>query len=172
MAYTTPPQVSFASAPGVTDDSSKGFGVGSLWIDTSPATPVAYACLNASVGAALWRRVGGVTNHTGLSNLSWALSGHDGTQNGVAAFNGANVAAIYAPTTDGSVLAFSGGILQWTSPPQPSVAVGERTYDVLYQTGAGVSGVPSATTTSNYVFASELGGVTGSNSTSATGTVV
>lgn len=174
MAYIVPVQVSFASAPSVTDDASKGFGVGSIWVDTSPATPVPYACLDASVGTAVWRRVGGVTTHTGLSNLSWALSGHGGTQNGVAAFNGSNVATLYTPVTDGSVLAFSGGVLQWTSPPQPSVAIGERTYDVQFQTSAPDIGVDSFTTTSTYSFITLVapGSVTGLDTTSATGTVV
>jgi hypothetical protein len=170
MSFTNSPQVSRSGAPTATDDSSQGFLPGDLWVDTSPVTPVAYSCLDASVGAAVWRRAGGVTNHTGLSNLSWALSGHDGTQYGVAAFNASNVAAIYAPVTDGSVLAFSGSVLAWTSPPQPSIAVGERTYDVFYQPAT--LGTDSGDVAAAYTFTSELNGVVGSDSTSVTGTVV
>lgn len=172
MAYIVPVQTSVAGAPGVNDDASKGFGIGSIWVDTSVSPPAPYACLNATVGAALWRQVGGVTAHTGLSNLSWALSGHDGTQNGVAAFSPSNVAAVYAPVSDGSVLAYSGGVLQWTAPPQPSIALGERTYDLLFLTAAATTGTNSLTATSAYPYISSLGSTTGTDSTSATGTVV
>jgi len=171
MSYINVPQVSRAGAPTATDDSSAGFVPGATWVDTSPVTPVAYSCLDASVGAAVWRRTGGVTTHTGLSNLSWALSGHDGTQYGVAAFNGSNVAAIYAPVTDGSVLAFSGSVLAWTSPPQPSIAVGERTYDVNYLTGVS-EGADTFTTISTYFYTSSIPAIKGLDSTSAAGTVV
>lgn len=155
------------------DDASKGFDIGSIWVDTSVSPPAPYACLDATVGAALWRQVGGVTAHTGLSNLSWALSGHDGTQNGVAAFSPSNVAAVYAPVSDGSVLAYSAGVLQWTSPPQPSIALGERTYDVQYLPSAPDVGVDSFSATSAYTYTLVgAAGTVGLDSTSAPGTVV
>src|SRR3972149_11852741 len=40
-------------APTVNDDSGDGYGVGHFWFDTPGGT--AYTCLNASVGAAIWR---------------------------------------------------------------------------------------------------------------------
>lgn len=174
MAYTTPVQVSFAAPPSLTDDADKGFGVGSLWIDTSVSPPAPYACLDATTGAALWRQFGGVSAHTGLSNLSWPLSGHDGAQNAVATFSAANVAALATPVTDGSVLAYSGGALVWTAPPQPSIAIGDRTYDVQFLANAPDIGMDSFVTTSEYSFITMVapGSVIGLDSTSATGTVV
>jgi len=41
------------SDPGSTDDSSKGYTVGSRWTNT--ATPKLFVCLDASVGAAVWK---------------------------------------------------------------------------------------------------------------------
>jgi hypothetical protein len=38
--------------PSVTDDSSQGYSVGSLWINTT--TDAAFTCVDASVGAAVW----------------------------------------------------------------------------------------------------------------------
>lgn len=43
------------AAPTVTDDSSEGYSVTSFWINTT--TKIAYICLNASVGAAVWKQV-------------------------------------------------------------------------------------------------------------------
>jgi len=42
-------------APAVTDDSGDGYAVGSRWIDVS--ADQAYVCLDASVGAAVWKQV-------------------------------------------------------------------------------------------------------------------
>lgn len=42
------------AAPAVTNDSGSGYGVGSLWVDTS--ADQAWICLDASVGAAVWNR--------------------------------------------------------------------------------------------------------------------
>jgi hypothetical protein len=38
---------------------------------------------------------GGVTDHTALTSLSWTLSGHTGTANRIAGFNGAGAAALF-----------------------------------------------------------------------------
>lgn len=174
MAYTVPVQVSLAATPGPTDDADKGFGVGSIWMDTSVSPPAPYACLDATVGAAVWRQFGGVSTHTGLSNLSWQFSGHDGAQNSVATFNASNVAALATPVSDGSVLAFSGGLLVWTAPPQPSATLGERTYDVQFLSSAPDIGMDTFVTTSDYSFITMVapGSVVGLDTTSATGTVV
>ncbi len=43
------------TAPGVTDDSSAGYSVGSLWIDT--VTAISYRCFSAAVGAAVWHQI-------------------------------------------------------------------------------------------------------------------
>jgi|SaaInlV_125m_DNA_1040241.scaffolds.fasta_scaffold00836_10 hypothetical protein len=44
-------------APTVNDDSSLGFGVGSLWIDAT--NDKAYNCVDATAGAAVWNEAGG-----------------------------------------------------------------------------------------------------------------
>lgn len=46
--------VSKGSAPTVDNDSTEGFYVGFRWIDTSTSTPTIYACVDTSVGAAIW----------------------------------------------------------------------------------------------------------------------
>jgi hypothetical protein len=43
------------TAPDENDDSSSGYSIGSKWNDT--ATPAVYECMNASVGAAVWRQL-------------------------------------------------------------------------------------------------------------------
>lgn len=53
MSYFPP--VSRAGIPTVSDDSTKGFFPGSLWIDTT--TNLVYSCVSAAVGAAVWKRV-------------------------------------------------------------------------------------------------------------------
>jgi len=44
-------------APGVTDDSASGYSVSSLWIDVT--ADKVYVCVDASVGAAVWKEVSG-----------------------------------------------------------------------------------------------------------------
>src|SRR3972149_6214057 len=54
IGHTHIPQNNYAAAaaPAVTDDSSKGFGAGSEWVDIT--NDKAYVCLDAAVGAAVW----------------------------------------------------------------------------------------------------------------------
>jgi len=52
--------------PSSTDDSSKGYDVGSLWVDT--ATLRAYLCSDATVGAAVWLQ-SNITQHSDLSGI-------------------------------------------------------------------------------------------------------
>lgn len=58
----------FASSvpPTVTDDSASGYSAGSFWIDIT--TGRTYQCLDATVGAALWRRLD-IVSHTELTNI-------------------------------------------------------------------------------------------------------
>jgi hypothetical protein len=51
-----------AVAPAITDDSSLGYSVGSIWIDT--ATSIAYRCFDATAGAAVWHAI----PHTDTAN--------------------------------------------------------------------------------------------------------
>lgn len=113
MSYKINPQVVKAAAPTVTDDSSKGFVVGSMWVDTAPNPDDVYICSSATVGAATWVKAGGVSAHPSLSTLGWSASGHTGTNNSVACFSGAGAALTAQATVDGTVLGFSGGVLQF-----------------------------------------------------------
>lgn len=115
MAYNTFPSVTRASAPGVANDSSQGFVVGSQWTDTSVAPRKIYLCTDASAGAAVWINAGGVTAHTGLTALGWSASGHTGTVTSVAAFDGAGAAQAVAATADSTVLSRVGGVLAWVA---------------------------------------------------------
>lgn len=113
MSYRLNPQVVRAGAPTASDDSSKGFVVGSVWVDTTPSPDAVYICSSATAGAATWVSAGGITAHPSLSTLDWASSGHTGTNNSVACFTGAGAALNVQATVDGTVLTFSGGILQF-----------------------------------------------------------
>lgn len=61
----SPSNYSASSAPTVNDDSNDGYTVGSFWVNTT--ADLAYICLDASVGAAVWRQV---TKNDPLSNYS------------------------------------------------------------------------------------------------------
>ena len=49
-------------APTVTDDSSAGYEVSSIWVDTT--ADIAYICLDASIGAAIWEATTALTQNT------------------------------------------------------------------------------------------------------------
>jgi hypothetical protein len=83
--------------PGVNDDESVHFDPGSLWVNEAAGS--AYLCLDATNGAAVWLSVGGGggggTNHAGLTSLGWTSSGHTGTADTLAGFDGAGLASVY-----------------------------------------------------------------------------
>jgi len=132
MSYTAFPSASFASAPGVNDDTTKGYVVGSQWTDTSVSPRRVYICTNAATGAAVWVNAGGVTAHTGLTTLGWSASGHTGTTNSVACFSGAGAALTAQATVDGTVLTFSGGVLQFLSMAAAIAFLDSKTLEVQY----------------------------------------
>ena len=144
MAYTTFPSVTRASAPGVANDSTQGFVVGSQWVDTSVAPRRIYLCADASVGAAVWLSAGGVSAHPSLSTLAWASSGHTGTTNSVACFSGAGAALTAQATVEGTVLTFSGGTLQFLAMAAAVAFLDSRTLEVQYAP-AGSDVIPAAT---------------------------
>lgn len=116
MSYTVSPQVTRAGAPGATDDATKGFAVGSMWVDTTPNPDVLYICTANTASAATWISAGGVTSHGALTNLGWTSSpGHTGTANSVACFSSTGTAQTAQATVDGTVLSFSGGVLQFVA---------------------------------------------------------
>lgn len=134
MAYTAFPSVTRAASPTATDDSSKGFVVGSQWVDTSVAPRKVYLCTDASLGAAAWVSAGGVTAHTALSSLGWSASGHTGTQNAVACFGPLGATQTVQATVDNTVLTYTGGVLTFSSIAS-SISVmanQDKTLDVEY----------------------------------------
>ena len=136
MSYALPPQSTKAGAPGVTDDSSKGFVLGSVIVDTSVTPRTAYVCTNAAVGAATWANAGGVSSHPSLSTLGWSASGHTGTTNSVACFNSSGVAQTAQATVDGTVLTFSGGTLQFLAMAAAVALTSARAVEIEYLSGA------------------------------------
>jgi hypothetical protein len=114
MSYKLPAQYTKAGAPGVNDDGTKGYVLGSVIIDTSVSPRVAYYCTDTSTGAAAWIRSGGTSpSHPSLSTLGWSASGHTGPAGNptVAAFNNAGNAQTIPATTDGQYLQRIGGAL-------------------------------------------------------------
>jgi hypothetical protein len=115
MSYKLNPQVTRAGAPGVSDDSTQGFVIGSAWVDTTPVPDVLYVCTSSAAGAATWVQVSTVSAHTALTDLGWSASGHTGTVTSVAAFDGTGAAQSVAATEDGTVLSRVGGALAWVT---------------------------------------------------------
>ncbi len=114
MSYVLPPQSTKAGAPGVADDITKGFVIGSAIINTAVAPRAVYICADNSAGAAVWVNAGGVTAHTGLTTLGWSAAGHTGTDNSVACFGAGGASQTVQATVEGSVLGFIGGVLTFT----------------------------------------------------------
>ena len=56
-----------------------------------------------------------VPAHSALSSLGWTSSGHTGTAQSVAVFNGGGAAAVSTPSADGQVLSRQGGALVWVT---------------------------------------------------------
>jgi hypothetical protein len=114
MSYTLPPAVLKAGAPTSSDDSTKGFIVGSSIIDTSVSPRTVYFCTNPAVGAAVWAATSATTNHSLLtSGLGWSESGHTGQLTSIAGFDGSGDAQTIQSTEDGQVLTRVGGVLQF-----------------------------------------------------------
>ena len=132
MSYALNPQVIRAAAPGAANDNTQGFVVGSIWVDSTPAIDQAYICTSAATGAATWVSAGGVTAHTGLSSLGWSASGHNGTTNSVACFNGAGAALNVQATAEGSVLTYTGGVLTFAVFSATVSYISDRAFDIAY----------------------------------------
>lgn len=144
MSYRLPPQVVRASAPTATDDASKGFVVGSAWVDTSATPDALYLCTSAATGAATWVNAGGVTSHPSLTTLGWSAAGHTGTSNSVACFGGAGAAQTVQATAEGSVLTFTGGVLTFAVFAASVAYLSARTYEINYFSGS-LDAAPVAT---------------------------
>ena len=132
MSFQTFPSNIVAAAPGINDDNTKGYVVGSQWTDTSVSPRKLYICSNAATGAATWISAGGVTAHPSLSTLGWSSSGHTGTTNSVACFSNAGAALTAQATVDGTVLTFSGGTLQFLAMAATVAFLDSKTLEVQY----------------------------------------
>lgn len=73
-----------------------------------------------------------VTSHPALSTLGWSASGHTGTANSVACFNGAGASQTVQATAEGSVLTYTGGILTFAVYAMTVAYLSERTFDTNY----------------------------------------
>ena len=134
MSYNLNPQTARASAPGASNDSTQGFVIGSMWVDTSTAPDTLYICTSAAAGAATWITAAGTTDHSLLDSISlgWAASGHTGTTNSVACFNGAGAALNVQATAEGSVLTFTGGVLTFAVFAATVAYISERSTETYY----------------------------------------
>ena len=132
MSYKLPSQYLKAGAPIATDDNTKGYVVGSQWTDTSVAPRRVYICTNAATGAAAWVNAGGVTSHPSLTTLGWSSSGHTGTTNSVACFSNTGAALTAQATVDGTVLTYSGGVLQFLAMAATITFLDGKTLQVQY----------------------------------------
>lgn len=132
MSYALNPQVTRAGVPGASNDSTQGFVVGSMWVDTTPTPDVLYICTNNAVGAATWISAGGVTSHPALTTLGWSSSGHTGTTNSVACFTNTGAALTVQATVEDTVLTFSGGVLQFLALAAAVAIVDGRAIEVVY----------------------------------------
>lgn len=146
MAYTDFPSVTRAAAPVAANDSTQGFVVGSQWVDTSVAPRKIYLCADATAGAAVWLAAGGVSAHPSLSTLGWSSSGHTGTANSVACFSNTGAALTAQATVDGTVLTFSGGVLQFLAMAAAVTLLDSRTLEIQYA-AAGADVIPASTAT-------------------------
>ena len=134
MSFAVSPQTVRASAPGASNDSTQGFVIGSMWVDTSTAPDTLYVCTSAAAGAATWITAAGTTDHSLLDSISlgWAASGHTGTTNSVACFNGAGAALNVQATAEGSVLTFTGGVLTFAVFAATVAYISERSTETYY----------------------------------------
>jgi hypothetical protein len=134
MSYTAFPSTSFAAAPGINDDNTKGYVVGSQWTDTSAAPRVIYLCTDASTAAAVWVSAGGVTAHTGLTALGWTASGHTGANTSVAGFTSLGASQTVQATADGQVLTRVAGVLVFAAVAASAGVIPDstKTLEIIY----------------------------------------
>ena len=131
MSYTLPPSVTKAGAPTSSDDSTKGYVVGSSIINTSASPRAVYFCTNPAAGAAVWAVASAITNHSLLtSGLGWSASAHTGETTSVAGFNGAGAAQTIQSTEDGQVLTRVGGVLQFVTMTAALAFISGRAYEI------------------------------------------
>lgn len=110
--------LSASTAPAVTDDSGDGYGIGSLWIDTT--LDKGYLCLDDTVGAAVWFELGSgsggvLNNYAGTVQPTATDDSGDGYSVG-------SVWMLYGATYRCAVATV--GAAQWVAQQLPLVATG------------------------------------------------
>jgi len=82
---------------------------GTNWTQLPPGTAGNVLQTNGAASNPTWvAPSGGVTDHTALSNLGWAVSGHTGTAGSLAAFTAAGAASLVPGSVHGDILYFNG----------------------------------------------------------------
>lgn len=111
-----------SGAPTVNDDSTRGYVIGSRWVDTTNGQ--VYVCVSATAGAAVWR------------NLSSALSASDGNP-ATAAYcdNDGRLKADYGADVTGTLTA-TGNISSSSGFISPLYAAGLRSRQITLAAGA------------------------------------
>ena len=94
-----------ATPPLVTDDETKGYGVGSNWIDR--ATNTAYICLNPTTGNANWQKLGsGTSGATGVTGPT-GPSGPPGSATNTGATGPTGATGVPGPTGPAAMGAYA-----------------------------------------------------------------
>lgn len=106
-------RVDAPAAPTTGDDSADGYSPGSLWIDTT--ADLAYVCLDASVGAAVWQQTSG-TGTGGITQLTG--DGTAGPGSGSQALTLANDAVTNAKLANVATATFKGRVTSGTGDPE------------------------------------------------------
>ena len=162
------PNLTATTDPGVGDDTADGYGIGSLWINTT--TPEAFLLLDATAGAAVWSSLGSsgiadgsvtlakladlangkilarVTAGTGVpeaASLSAVLDLVGSAANGDILYRSGGVWTRLGIGSDGQVLKLASGLPTWAAESLAAIADGR----ILANTSGG-SAAPVATTLS------------------------
>ena len=112
-------------APGTGDDETAGYAIGSVWVDT--VTDLAYICVDASTGAAVWKDItagggGGSGDVVGpASATDGAVALYDGTTGKLVKDSKITVSGDDVTVTDGSFTVdgdayVDGGLLRVSTP--------------------------------------------------------
>ena len=91
--------VAATAAPAVTDDSGDGYSVGSDWIDVT--NDVAYKCVDATVGAAVWLEIG--PGATGVTTMTLTDNENTNENNPIWFSAGAAGSGSVGPEADGDL---------------------------------------------------------------------